>query len=215
MIDYNYFCAVSEINMILDTINDIISKLNNETFTACHGRYHTMAVVDIAEHILTSLSCDSRTVELGKIAALLHDIGNIAGRWNHARKSAVLAEVFLDNSNHLLPEEKAMIIQAIDDHSTGTNISSVIGATLLIADKADISKRRILPVTPLDDWHKNLLEIEYVDICISDTAILINHITTESFSKELCINGYKKGYGLQVKASEYLNRTCHIQFNGV
>jgi len=36
-----------------------------------------------------------------------------------------------------------MIVQAIDVHSDGNDISSAVGAALLIADKADISKKRI------------------------------------------------------------------------
>jgi len=87
---YQHLYKAPDINMILDTINDMFDKANKGMFVVCHGRKHAMFVVDAVEKILSSLAYDSRTVELGKIAALLHDIGNIAGRWNHAVKSAVL-----------------------------------------------------------------------------------------------------------------------------
>ena len=74
---YQHLYNATDINMIIDNINEMFNKVKKGMFSGCHGRYHTMAVVDIAEHILKSLSYDSRTVELGKIAALLHDIGNL------------------------------------------------------------------------------------------------------------------------------------------
>ncbi len=200
--------------MILDNINEMLNKMEKGMLRGCHGRYHTMFVVDTVEYILKSLSCDSKTVELGKIAALLHDIGNIAGRWNHARKSAVLAAVFLDGLEDLLPNDKDTIVQAIDDHSDGENILSAIGAALLIADKVDISKRRRLHVESIDDWYRNLLQIEDVDINVSGGAMTINFITSGAFSKEAFVNGYKKAFNLMKKAAEYLGCICHYQFNG-
>ena len=206
---YTQYSTDKDINKIIDTINE----MQKGVFSACHGRYHAMFVVDMMEHILQSLSYDLRTVELGKIAALMHDIGNIAGRWNHARKSAALAAVFLDGSQ-LPPNEKDMVVQAIEDHSVGKQISSAVGAALLIADKVDISKRRVLPFEKIDDWHKNLLEIEDVCMQVSGKSILISYTTTEAFSKELLINDYAKGFKLPKKAAEYLGCTCRFQFNG-
>jgi len=208
---YEKYRRDSDINKILDTINDMQKGI----FSACHGQYHAMFVVDTAEYILQSLSYDSRTVELGKIAALLHDIGNIAGRRDHARKSAALTAVFLDGQcSAFAPEEKNMVIQAIKDHSGGKNICSAVGATLLIADKVDISYKRVLPLEHIDAWHKNLLEIKDVDLHVSENTIKINYVTTESFSKDLLISGYAKGFHLPMKAAGYLDCSCQFQFNG-
>jgi len=200
-----------EINMILNSINEIHCNAAF-TFPACHGRYHALFVVDAVEHVLTLLSYDLRTIELGKIAALLHDIGNIAGRWNHAQKSAALAQVFLGGTDYLLPEEKCTIIQAIEDHSNGTVINSAVGAALLIADKADHSKKRILPSGAIDDWHKNLLGIENVDISISDNAITFDYITTDAFSKDAYFSDYRS-HGVLTRAAAYFNRIFQMQFN--
>lgn len=203
----------TDIAMILDNINELLNKLEKGMLRGCHGRYHAIFVVDTVKYLLKSLSYDSKTVEFGKIAALLHDIGNIAGRRNHARKSAALAEAFLDDVEDLLPMEKDMIVQAIGDHSDGENILSPIGAALLLADKVDVSKRRRLHVEPIDNWYSNLLQIEDVDINIFGTAITINFITTEAFVKEVFVDGYKKNFNLMTKAAEYLDCTCKYQFN--
>lgn len=212
---YKHLCDASDINMILDNINEIFNKTHKNMFQVCHGRYHAEFVVDTIEYILKSLSYDSRTVELAKVAALLHDIGMITGRWEHARKSAVLSAVIFDGSDHLFPDEKKMLVQAIEDHDKGKNISSVIGAALLIADKVDCSKNRVLPVGILRESTKNQLEIERVDSSVSDKLIIINFITTKDFSKEHYLMDYKKYYNLVLKGAEYLGCTCQLQFNGI
>ncbi|MCL2168823.1 MAG: HD domain-containing protein [Defluviitaleaceae bacterium] len=205
------FSNHSDINKMIDTINE----MNKGVLTGCHGRYHAMFVVRTVEYILQSLSYDARMVEMGKIAALLHDIGNIAGRNSHARKGAALASVFLDDAGRLSPEERDIIVHAIRDHSEGKSISSAVGAALLIADKVHVSKERLLPTKNVDDWHKNLLEVENVDLQISDKSIIINYITTEAFCKDLLMDGYEKGFYLPIKAAEFLGCSCHFQFNGV
>ncbi|MCL2604047.1 MAG: HD domain-containing protein [Defluviitaleaceae bacterium] len=207
---YNHYRNCGDINRILDNINTVYK----DTLCCCHGKDHALFVVDKVEYILKSLSCDERTVELSKIAAFLHDIGNIGGRWEHARKSVGLAAVFLDNPPHILRSEKETILQAIEDHSKGENITSAIGAALLIADKMHISKQRIHPLEPMDNWHKNLLEVEEVKINISNKNITIDCVTTEAFSKQLLLDEYPKALTIFDKASAYLGCSCQLLFNG-
>lgn len=204
-----------DISMILDNINEVLNKGEKGMFRGCHGRYHTMFVVDTVEYLLKSLSYDSKTIELGKIAALLHDIGNIAGRNKHAQKSAALASVFLNDIEDLPSTEKDIIIQAIGDHTDGKNISSPIGAALLLADKVDVSKRRRLHFEPIDDWYSNLLQIEDVGVNAFGTEIAIGFITNETFDKELFVIGYRKYLDLITKAAKCLDCSCTYQFNGV
>lgn len=215
MDSYERLYHSTDIAMILDNVNEVLNKAEKGMLRGCHGRYHAMFVVNTVEYLLKSLSYDSKIVEFGKIAALLHDIGNIAGRWNHARKSAALAEVFLDDLEDLLPMEKDIIVQAIGDHSDGENILSPIGAALVLADKVDVSKRRRLHVEPMDNWYSNLLQIEDMHINVFGTEIIINFITTEVFAKEAFVTGYRKNFNLITKAAEYLGCTCNYQFNGM
>jgi len=205
---YEKYHNCPDINKIIETINDM------QSLTGCHGRYHTMFVVSTLEYILQSLSYDARIIELGKIAALLHDIGSIAGRTNHAGKSAALASVFLDTSD-FYPTEKYMIIQAIEDHSEATNISSAIGAAVFIADKLDITKNRVLPLEEIDPWDKNLLEIEDVKIKIAGNSITIDYITTEAFSKEQLFSTYAGKIEMIVKAAAYLGCGCEVGFKPI
>jgi len=151
---------------------------------------------------------------LGKIAALLHDIGSIAGRRNHAQKGSALASVLLDDLTSVTTEEKSMIVQAIEDHSAGNNISSAIGAAVFIADKVHIIKRRVRLTEDIDPWHINLLEMEDMELCISGNTMTINFMTTGVFSKELLLSEYKSKLELIAEAAKYLGCICHINFNG-
>ncbi|MCL1878223.1 MAG: HD domain-containing protein [Defluviitaleaceae bacterium] len=206
---YEKYLNNSEISKIIDAINE----MHRGSIVSCHGRGHAMRVVAAAEQILVGLNFDARTVEMGKIAALLHDIGNIAGRRKHAKKSAALAKIFLSREDFLRRERDA-IVQAIVDHSEGKKISSAIGAALIIADKIDISRRRIFPLSEPDVLHKNLLELEDVTLSISEKIISINYIGTKKFSKELLMREYKKGFILPMLAAEFLGCEWRILFNG-
>jgi len=197
-----------DIFKILDTINEMW-----DYYFCCHGKYHALCVADTVEYILSSLSYDLRTIELGKIAGLLHDIGCIVGRWNHARMSAAFVSVYLTDE-YFLPEEKNVIVHAIGDHSAGNEISSVIGAALLIADKIDASKKRSLPITPTHVWYDKVMTspiIDNVEINISrDKVITINYITNDT----LAIQKDQKPFSIISKAAQYLGCACRFQING-
>jgi len=211
MTEYKKLLTHRDINKILDSINDM---LPTGAHPGCHGRNHALYVVNITRHILQSLAYSTHVIEMGKIAALLHDIGNIAGRHNHAKKSAALASIFLDDITDLTPKDKTTVIQAIEDHSAGNYISSAVGAAVFIADKVDITKSRVRPIENIDPWHINIMEIEDMALHISCNTMIINFTTTEAFSKELLINEYQKKLDQTAKAAEHLGCKCHIQFNG-
>ena len=154
---------------ILDAINRMW-----DYYVVCHGKYHALFVADTIEYLLKSLSYDARTIEIGKIAGLLHDIGCIVGRWNHASMSAAIVTVWLEASQVLLPEEKNIIIQAIKDHSEGKDLSSAVGAALLFADKIDCSKKRNLSPEPNHVRYKELSIIDDVEVNISEKILTIN-----------------------------------------
>jgi len=189
---------------ILDAINDMWGY-----YVACHGRYHALFVADTVEYILKSLSYDKKTIELGKIAGLLHDIGCIVGRWNHASMSAAIVTVWLESTS-LLPEEKNIILQAIENHSRGKTHSSAVDAALFIADKIDASKKRNLNPEPSHVRYSGLSTIDDVKINIKNDTITINYITTDKFS----INKDNSPYNLLVSAANYLGCTCHFHING-
>ena len=192
-------------------IHDAINNMW-DYYVVCHGKYHALFVVDTIEYLLKSLSYDARTVEIGKIAGLLHDIGCIVGRWNHASMSAAIVSVWLEAeaSQVLLPEDKNIIIQAIKDHSEGIEISSAVGAALLFADKVDCSKKRNLSPEPNHPRYNELSTIDDVVINVSNKIITVNYITNEMFG----IDENKRPHSMLIKSANYLGCACNFQING-
>ena len=109
-----------------------------------HSNRHINIVADRCGEILQSLGYDGHIVELGKIAAYLHDIGNAANRNDHAQSGAILAYQILKDMG-MPAEDRAQILMAIGNHDeeTGTAVSS-ISAALILADKSDVHRSRVI-----------------------------------------------------------------------
>ncbi|MDD7555354.1 HD domain-containing protein, partial [Ruminococcus sp.] len=61
-----------------------------------HSFPHVEKVAEVAAMILTELGYDQRTAELARIAGIMHDIGNVINRTDHAQSGAVMAFRLLD-----------------------------------------------------------------------------------------------------------------------
>ena len=108
-----------------------------------HSFAHVGLVANRAEYILTSLGYDAHTVELAKIAAHLHDIGNIVNRREHSQSGAVMAFRLLDNLT-MPAEDIATVVTAIGNHDEGTGEAvNPVAAALIIADKSDVRRTRV------------------------------------------------------------------------
>lgn len=108
-----------------------------------HSFAHVTAVAEKAGYILETLGYPARTVELGKIAGFLHDIGNLINRVEHGQSGAIMAFRILDHLD-FPPEEIALIVSAIGNHDEGTGVPvSPLAAALILADKSDVRRSRV------------------------------------------------------------------------
>ena len=108
-----------------------------------HSYAHVGIVSKRCEYILTTLGYDSHTVELGKIAGYLHDIGNVVNRQDHSQSGAIMAFRILDKLG-MAAIDIAKIVTAIGNHDEGTGVPvSPIAAALIIADKTDVRRSRV------------------------------------------------------------------------
>ena len=109
-----------------------------------HSNRHIGIVSERTGEILKKLGYDERTVELGRIAGYLHDIGNCVNRVDHAHSGAILAYNILKEMG-MPPEDRTEIVMAIGNHDeeTGTAVSS-ISAALILADKSDVHRNRVI-----------------------------------------------------------------------
>ena len=108
-----------------------------------HSFAHVELVAKNSAMILSELGYPERDVELVKIAGIMHDIGNVINRIDHAQSGAVMSFRLLDNIN-MPPDEICTIVSAIGNHdeSTAEPISPV-SAALIIADKTDVRRSRV------------------------------------------------------------------------
>lgn len=113
-----------------------------------HGYGHVCLTAKVAGEVLEKLGYDARTVELARIAGLLHDMGNAINRVNHALSGALLAHDILLRRG-MEPKEAAAIITAIGNHDEKTAAAvTPLSAALILADKSDVRRSRVR--TPRD-----------------------------------------------------------------
>ena len=108
-----------------------------------HSFAHVGKVADDSEKLLRALGYPEREIELAKIAAFLHDIGNLVNRVEHSQSGAVMAFRILDNLD-MEPSEVATVVTAIGNHDEGTGVPvNAISAALILADKSDVRRSRV------------------------------------------------------------------------
>ena len=108
-----------------------------------HSFAHVGRVAYTAGYILETLGYDEHKIELAKIAAYLHDIGNLVNRDEHSQSGAVMAFRILDKLN-MPSDDVATIVTAIGNHDEGTGVAvNAVAAALIIADKTDVRRTRV------------------------------------------------------------------------
>ncbi len=108
-----------------------------------HSFAHVEKVAVGVEYILSTLEYTEREIELAKIAAYLHDIGNLVNRIDHSQSGAVMAFRILDNLG-MSPSEIATVVTAIGNHDEGTGVPvNNVAAALILADKSDVRRSRV------------------------------------------------------------------------
>ncbi len=108
-----------------------------------HSFAHVGRVADTASYILSTLGFGEHDIELVKIAAYLHDIGNLVNRIDHSQSGAVMAFRLLDHMD-MPADDIATIITAIGNHDEGTGVAvNPIAAALILADKSDVRRTRV------------------------------------------------------------------------
>lgn len=108
-----------------------------------HGFAHVGLVAERAGYVLKELGYTDRDIELCKIAAFMHDIGNIVNRRDHAQSGAIIAFRLLDNMG-MDADEIAKVVTAIGNHDEGTGGAvNPIAAALILGDKTDVRRSRV------------------------------------------------------------------------
>ena len=139
MITYNEIKKNESINTYIQKADESLRALG---YTE-HSFAHVTKVAQSAGYILETLGYSEHQVELVKIAAYLHDIGNLVNRFEHSQSGEVMAFRILDKLG-MEAADIADIVTAIGNHDEGTGIPvNDVSAALFLADKSDVRRSRV------------------------------------------------------------------------
>lgn len=184
-----------------------------------HSFPHVERVAATSAKILETLGYDERTIELAKIASIMHDIGNIINRIDHAQSGAVMAFRLLDNMS-MPADEICSVIAAIGNHDEGTaQPLDAISAAMIIADKADVRRSRVrnTDLTTFDIHDRVNYAVEMSGVSFSeDKKILILElqIDTKISSVMEYFEIFMNRMILCKRASEFLGLKFELIING-
>ena len=178
-----------------------------------HSYRHIGIVSKRTEEILRKLGYDERTIELGKIAGYLHDIGNCVNRVDHAHTGAILAYNILKEMG-MSAEERTEIMMAIGNHdeNTGTAVSN-ISAALILADKSDVHRDRVV------NTNMSTFDIhDKVNYAVTDANLEVNEKTRTvtlnlTIDTQICpVLDYFQIFMDRTMMSKYAAKFLHIWF---
>ena len=139
MVTYEALRRDAAVNTYITRADESLSALG---FTE-HSFPHVCRVAEVAGQVLKALGCDSHQIELAKIAAYLHDIGNLVNRVDHSQSGAVMAFRILDHMD-MDAADVATVVTAIGNHDEGTGVPvNAVAAALILADKSDVRRNRV------------------------------------------------------------------------
>lgn len=145
-------------------------------------------------------------------AALLHDIGLVKGtKTDHALESSRIFANFLDEKD-ISQNEIEVLRQAIKDHSNGSDIKSLVGLSLVLADKLDVTYHRTISSSIQDTVNKEIQKIKDVKINITDDELIVSYITEDSFDVNI-LKIWPKAIKVPYKVSSYLNKKYIFKIN--
>lgn len=197
---------------------DLVKKIENTKFITDgkwdweHGLGHYQRVANYVKNILTQLGVDERTIEIGMVSALLHDVGLSKGdKVDHAIESSRIFKKYIDEDD-FSESELNTLEQAIKDHSKGNNINSLVGASLVLADKLDVTFHRTINSSIQDYINTEIQKIQNVDIEINDLELIVKYSTVNDFDKSV-LKEWNKTVLIPLKVAKYLNKKYLFKIN--
>lgn len=183
-----------------------------------HSFAHVEKTAASVELILSTLNYSERTIELGKIAAYLHDIGNVVNRSEHAQSGAVMAFRLLDNFD-MPADEICAIVSAIGNHDEATaQPINAISAALIIADKTDVRRSRVRTEMINFDIHDRVnYAVEKSELYFNeDKSAIILELSIDSEISPVMeyFEIFLQRMLLCKRSAEFLGIKFHLRING-
>ena len=185
-----------------------------------HSFAHVTRCAEVAGDLLAELGYDEHQIELCKIAAYMHDIGNVVNRHDHNVSGATMAFRILDNMG-MEPEDVAAVITAIGHHDDATAFPvNAIAAALILADKTDVRRSRVRNRETINfDIHDRVnYAVERSEVSLdrdSKTFTLSLSINTEVCAVMDYFEIFLQRMLLCRKAAEFFGLTFKMDINGL
>ncbi len=169
--------------VIIEIYNKIEVFENIDKGLAHHNMQHVMNVAELMDKILTKLNYDEDFIEEAKISAILHDVGAIEGKDNHALRSYKFAQTYLKEKVIVL-RNKDLVLDAIKIHSDGFDSQNIIALTLILSDKLDIKYTRLAK----EGYNvKGIRELQYIKeilVDIDNKELIIRFICDDKINRK-------------------------------
>lgn len=184
---------------------DELKFITNDKWDWEHSIGHAVRVSYYVREILTQLGCDQRVIELGMISALLHDIGLANGfKKEHPLRSSCMIDEFIQYTD-ITAEEKEEIRFAILNHSDSCEGNSLMGISLYLADKLDMTYHRTINSSIQDSLNKEIQKVTSVCVDITRDELIIKYKATEDIDFGI-FDGWTKMIDAPKKAALSLGR---------
>ena len=215
MISFNQVKSDSVIKTYIEYADQCLSTLG---YTE-HSFAHVGLVAHRTKYILVELGYSEREIELGMIAAYMHDIGNAVNRKDHSQSGALMAFRVLDKMG-MDAEELVKIVAAIGNHDEGDGVAvNPLAAALIISDKSDVRRTRVRnrDFTTFDIHDRVNYSVIRSDLKINEAKTeieLILEIDTEISSVVNYFEIFLSRMIMCRKAAKYLNLDFKLTVNG-
>lgn len=184
-----------------------------------HSFPHVEKCAEVAARILTGLGYSEQEIELARIAAFMHDMGNVVNRHGHNISGATMAFRILDNMG-MDPADVAIVITAIGHHDDSTAFPvNAIAAALILADKTDVRRSRVrnTDITNFDIHDRVNYAVERSEVLLdvpNKTITLSLSINTQVCAVMDYFEIFLQRMVLCRKAAEFFELRFHLEING-
>lgn len=210
----NKFNKIANDKTIINIYNKISEFEDLDKGWAHHNLEYVLNVAQLVESLLKQLDYEESFIEEAKIAAILHDIGAIKGKKNHALRSYNFAQKYIIDNNIIL-ENKDLVLDAIKIHSDGFDSDNIIALTLILSDKLDIKHTRVAKEGYNIKGMKELQYIKDISVDIHNKNLKIQFICDEKINKNELEEFYFiiKVFKAIISFSSKMNLNPQILFN--
>lgn len=203
------FNTILNDDKILNYYNEIDNS-KEDIWWVHHNQQHVKNVADLCEQIGIGLGFDNNFIEEVKIAALLHDLGSVYGKKNHAIRSYEMAKEYLSKQNIKLKNKKD-VLEAIKIHTDGFTTKNKIACVLMLGDKLDIKDTRITEYGKTIIGIRQWQYIKNINLDIKKDYIKIELICSSNLNEKEFRDFYstKKLF----KAIENFKKNIHVEID--